>query len=116
MARWTKIATAMKTGNKERQVMTMNETKLPDKQDMNEKTQGVITHSYFATSLHLSSAINTNNLHRKYTNTLLEMEVNSFFLIEQPDVTIIPALQKLDSRTLDEIMAILWNQVVTPYV
>ena len=44
-----------------------------------------------------------------HTDTLLEMEENPFFTIEQPNVTIIPALQKFDKRTPDKFMAILWN-------
>ena len=43
------------------------------------------------------------------TNTLLGMEANPFFLIEKPNITIIPALMKLDSRTPDKFMAILWR-------
>ena len=37
------------------------------------------------------------------------MKENPFFTIEQPNVRIIPTLQKLDNRTLDKFMAILWN-------
>ena len=37
------------------------------------------------------------------------MEANPFFLIDQPNITIIPALQKHDSRTPDKFMAILWK-------
>ena len=37
------------------------------------------------------------------------MEANPFSLIEQPNITILPAFQKLDSRTPDKFMAILWN-------
>ena len=37
------------------------------------------------------------------------MEENPFFAIKQPNVTIIPALQKLNNRTSDKFMAILWN-------
>ena len=35
------------------------------------------------------------------------MEEYLYFLIEQPDITIKPALQKLDSRTPEKFMAIL---------
>ena len=37
------------------------------------------------------------------------MEANPFFLIEQPNITIIPGLQKLDSRTPDKFMASIWS-------
>ena len=37
------------------------------------------------------------------------MEENPFFLIEQPNMNIIPVLQKHDNRTPDKFMAILWN-------
>ena len=37
------------------------------------------------------------------------IEDNLFFSTEQPNITIIPALQKLNSRTPDKFMAILWN-------
>ena len=43
------------------------------------------------------------------TNTLLEIEENPFFSIEQPNITIIPTLQKLESKTPNKFMAILWN-------
>ena len=42
--RWN-IATVMKKGNVERQVMTIHETKLVDQQDMGEKTHVVTTHT-----------------------------------------------------------------------
>ena len=45
----------------------------------------------------------------KQTNTLLEMEENHFFFIEQPNITIIPALQKLYNRTPNQFLAALWN-------
>ena len=44
-----------------------------------------------------------------HAHTLLEIEENPFFSIEQPNITIIPALQKHESRTPDKFMAILWN-------
>ena len=37
------------------------------------------------------------------------MEENPFFAIKQPNITIIPALQKLDNRPPDKYMVILWN-------
>ena len=37
------------------------------------------------------------------------MEENPFFAIKQPNISIIPALQKLDNRTSDKFMAILQN-------
>ena len=37
------------------------------------------------------------------------MEENPFFSIDQLNITIIPALQKLDNRTPDKFMAILYN-------
>ena len=37
------------------------------------------------------------------------MEENPFFTIEHPNITKIPALQKLYNRTPDKFMAILWN-------
>ena len=37
------------------------------------------------------------------------MEENPFFTIEQPNISIMPALLKLDNRTPNKFMAILWN-------
>ena len=37
------------------------------------------------------------------------MKENPFFLIEQPNITSIPALQKIDNRTPDKFMVVLWN-------
>ena len=44
-----------------------------------------------------------------HADTLLEMDENPFFTIEHPNITITPALQKLDHRMPDKFMAILWN-------
>ena len=44
-----------------------------------------------------------------HADTLLEMEEVPFFTLEHPNITIIPALQKLGKRTPDKFMAILWN-------
>ena len=43
-------------------------------------------------------------------NTLTDIKENLFFSIKQPNITIIPTSQKLDSRTPDEFMSIIWNQ------
>ena len=37
------------------------------------------------------------------------MKESPLFSIEQPNITIIPAIQKCDSKTPDTFMAILWN-------
>ena len=44
-----------------------------------------------------------------HTNTSIEIEQKLFFSIEQPNITIIPASQKLNSRTSDKFMAIILN-------
>ena len=102
----------MKKGNIERQVMTMYKTKLTDKQETNGKIFVVTQHTVTLPPYHISivplMAINyAANMH---TNTLIEIDDNPFFSIEQPNITIIPALQKLDSQTPDKFMAILWIQ------
>ena len=42
--------------------------------------------------------ISINDPNKIHTDTLLEVEENPFFTIEQPNITIIPTLQKLDNR------------------
>ena len=68
---------------------------------MNEKIHVVTKHTATLPPHHISivplSPINyTENIQ---TNTLLDMEENPFFLIEQSNITIIPGLQKLDNST-----------------
>ena len=58
----------MKICNVERQVITMYETKLVDKQDMKTKTHVVATHTVICHPSHLNSTSITTILHRKYTN------------------------------------------------
>ena len=101
----------MKKGNVKRQVMTMYEAKLGDKQHLKEKTHVVTTYTVTLPPHYISIVLLTpiNYTRNMQTNTLLDIEANPFFLIEQPNVTVIPALQKLESRAPDKFMAILWN-------
>ena len=50
-----------------------------------------------------------NYPNKMHTDILLGIEENPFFTIEHPNITIIPALQKLDNITPDKFMAVLWN-------
>ena len=69
-------------GNTERQVMTMYEIKLPDKQDMNEKTWVVTTHIVTLLLHHISMvALTPNKLHRKDTNKHTTMDRRKSFLL-----------------------------------
>ena len=43
------------------------------------------------------------------TNTLLEIEENPFLSTKQPNITIIPTLRKLEGRTSDRFMPVLWD-------
>ena len=87
--------------------MTMYKTKLTDKQEINEKTHVVAKHTVTLPPHHMSivplTPINyTGNIQ---ANTPPEVEENPFFLIGQQNITIIPALQKLGSRTPDEFFS-----------
>ena len=66
--------------------------------------------SYSITSLYLNSTTNINKLSKQDTHRYITRNGRKlFFTIEQPNITIIPALQKLDNKTPDIFMAILWN-------
>ena len=91
--------------------MTIHESKLTNKQEKGKKIH-VITKSTVTLPPHHISIIPltpTDYPHKIHTDTLLEMEENPFFTIEQPDITIILALQKLDNKTHDKFMTIIWN-------
>ena len=91
-----KIATTMKKGDSERQVMTIHEIVLTEKQERNEKKKhSYQSHSYCSTLVYLHCTINTKKPHKKYTHKLLEIEENPFLPIEQLNITIIPTLQKI---------------------
>ena len=107
----SKIAIMKKKGNSERQVMTIYEMKLTDKQERNEKIHVVTKHTIIIPPYHISivplpSINHTENIK---TNTLLEIENSLFFCIKQLNITITPTLQKLESRMPDKFMAYLWN-------
>ena len=91
----------MKKGNSERQVMTIYETKLTDEQEANEKIHVVTKHTVTIPPYPISIMSLTPINHTKsiQTNTLTEIEGNPFFSIIQPNIPIIPTLQKLESRT-----------------
>ena len=92
-------------GNMERRVMTIHESKLTNKQETDEKNH-IITKSTVTLSPHHISMVPltlTNYSSKKHTDTLLEMEENTFFAIEQPNITTIHALQKLDNSKIDLI-------------
>ena len=91
--------------------MTMCESKLTDKQEKNGKIHIEIKHTVTFMPYHISVVPLTpiNYTESIQTNALTEIEWNPFFSIEQPNITIIPMLQKLDSGTPDKFMAILWN-------
>ena len=42
-------------------------------------------------------------------NSLIYVQENTFFSIEQPDLVIIPMLQKLGTRIPDVYITVLWN-------
>ena len=101
----------MKKGNSQRQVMTISETKLLYKQEINEKicvvTKHTVTHlPYYISIVPLTSINHTESI---LINTLIEIEGNPFFSLEQPNIIIMPTLQELDSRTPDKFITILWN-------
>ena len=99
----------MKKGNSERQVMTMYKTKSTDKQERNEKICTVTKYTVTLPIFHISIVPlkPINHIESIETNTLIEIEEKPFFSIETPNITIIPTLQKLDSRTPAKFMAIL---------
>ena len=111
MTQGTKNSYSDKIGNIEMQIMIIHESELTDKQVTGEKiciiTKSTVTLPQHHISIVLLTSINYSN--KIHTDTLLEMEDNPFFTIEQTNVTIIPALQKLENRTPDKFMAILWN-------
>ena len=64
-----KITTTLKKSNSERQVMTMYETELTDKQERTEKYHIVSNHTVTILPYYISIVqFNTNKQHRKYTN------------------------------------------------
>ena len=90
----------------------MNETKLADKLERNERTCIETNHTvtippYYISIVPLTPINHTGSIQR---NTLLEIEENPFISIKQLNITIIPTLKTLQSRTPDKFMAILWNQ------
>ena len=83
----------MKKGNTERQIMTMYETKLADKQEINEKSYVVTkyTVTFPPHQISIVSLTPINYTENIQTNTLLEMEENPFFMLVQPNIIIILA-------------------------
>ena len=75
--------------------MTIHEPKLTDKQVIGGKIQ--VKHSYFTIPQYLKSITSINYPNKIHTDTLLKMKENLFLTTEQPNVTIIAALQKLDN-------------------
>ena len=80
---------------------------LTDKQETNEKICVVTQHTVtllpnYISIVPLKPIHYAANLH---TKKLIEIKENHFFSIEQSNITIIPALKKLDSRTSDKCMA-----------
>ena len=103
----------MNKGSIERHVMTIHDPKLTNKQKRNEKIH-VVRKSTVTLPPHNISIVPLPSINYPdimHTNILLEIKENPFFSIEQANITIIPALQKLDNRKLDKFMAILWNLV-----
>ena len=95
--------------------MTIHEPELTNKQETDAKIHVITKSTVTLPPKHISivplTPINySGKIHR---DTLLEREENPFSTIEQPNITVIPALQKPHNRTPDKFMAILWNQVVT---
>ena len=93
--------------------MTVCETAKGEKQEIDKRTHIVTSHTVTILPYHISIILLTpiNHIYNinLQMNTLLEMEENFFLSIKQPNITIIPTLQKLEGRTPDEFMAILWN-------
>ena len=73
----------MKRCNSERQLMTMYETKLTDKQERNEKSQKVTNHTVTISPYHISVVPLTaiNYIGSIQTNILVEIEENPFLPI-----------------------------------
>ena len=92
-------------------VMAIHEPKLTTEQERGE-TISVVTKSTVTLPLHHIAIVSLTPIHypdKIHTNTVLEIEDNPFFCIEQRNITIIPPVQNLDNRTPDKFMAILWN-------
>ena len=102
--RW-KIATKMKKGNSERQAMTMNETKLTDKQERDKNICVVTNHTVTISPYHISIVPLTpiNQIRSIYTNIPLQIEDSLFISINQPNIAIIPTLQELESFNMWQI-------------
>ena len=92
--------------------MMIHKPKLANKQGTGERIHVITKSTLTLLPHHISIVLFTpvNYPGKIHTDTLLEMEENPFFAIEQPNITIVPALQKLDNRTPDKFMAITWNQ------
>ena len=101
----------MKKGNIDGKVMAIHEPKLTNKQETDDKicvmTKSTVTLPPHHISIVSLTAINYPG--KVHTDILLGMKENPFFTIKQQNITIIPALQKLDNRTPDKFMAVLWN-------
>ena len=109
-----KVATSMKTSDTEQHTITLLET-LSGKQYKRDQKLCLITNSNYTTH-HISiaplKAFNHAISNSIKSNTLIEIEENPFLAIEQPDLVLIPMLQKLGPRIPDIYMAVQQNQGV----
>ena len=93
--------------------MTLHETPLAEKQVIEKRIHVATGHTvtippYHIDVIPLKPVNHTCNIDLK-SNTLLEIEENPFLPVEQPKITIIPTLQKLEGRTPDAFQAVIWN-------
>ena len=103
----------MKKDNPIQQLIASLETSLDEKQVIDKRTCIVANHTVTIPCYHMSvtplKQVNYTCDTNLNSNTLLEIEESPFLSIEQPNMMIIPVLQKLELRIPDEFMAMLWN-------
>ena len=92
-------------------IMTLHEPILTIGLEIDEKIH-VVTKSTVTLPPHHIAVVPLTPINypdKMQANTLPEIKENPFHSVEQLNITIKPDLQKLDSRTPDKFMAILWN-------
>ena len=109
----------MKTNDTEQWTIASLEIQAGKQNEMDKKlhliTNNAVTILPYDTSTAPLKAIKQAINNNFTPNGLIEIEVNPFLTIEQPELILIPMLQKLGSQTLDVYMAVLGNPVRANY-
>ena len=110
-----KIATSLKTNNSGQQTIASLKISTDEQNETEPKICLIITttvtipphHISFVPLKVINQAINT----RFPSEALLEIEENPFLTIEQPELVLMPTVQRLGSQVPNIYMAVLWHPI-----